>query len=523
MVRSNLRLLAYAATIAAITCPSTHAQTEDEVESAGHALLVGASYGSPLRQTFSAGWFFTPDELGSIAGTTVGGSVGTNGMRVWGGRKVFDYGGGDWRAVLTRTWDHPRGGASPHSTYVGAEVGLGGLRLLSVGYARRIAGPSTGRNHLFTLSVGIEFPILYQSHERLQPPRSTVPPAPPPVAATPLPQDPDKPPDTRVRGYWVDPSSGLMWAAKDNFSRDLTWRKAARYCGDLQLAGFADWRLPTIRELEGIYDRSASAQGLSGPHNNTPISFHVKGDLFLTGDAWSATWRPDERGRPGGFALLFDFVNAKRQISEMYFFTGDRALCVRGEVTVDLSLPGLSRYEAARRAGVDYEMALQDIGNNVVRHDYWGARRGCEDGVVTGRGAERNCRKWVDLTDRLEGVPPLDRVYALGLLGIDRAAEARWAEALPLLERALATRRERYEDDADAADFQVILAQVQIMTGNAAAAAALVKSAIATYETEIERPSALQERYRRRLAAIRKRYGGFEESVIEIVPHRGTE
>ena len=94
--------------------------------------------------------------------------------------------------------------------------------------------------------------------------------------------------DTRVRGHWVDPSTGLMWAGRDNFGRDLNWRQAGKYCGALRLAGHADWRLPTIGELEAIFDRRANALGLGGKRNERSYPFHVKGDLFLTGDSWSA-------------------------------------------------------------------------------------------------------------------------------------------------------------------------------------------------------------------------------------------
>lgn len=89
--------------------------------------------------------------------------------------------------------------------------------------------------------------------------------------------------DTRVRGYWVDPSTGLMWAGRDNFGRNMNWHQADKYCRDLQLAGYRDWRLPQTNELEGIYDRSASSQGLGGKHNESPTTWHVKGDIFLTG------------------------------------------------------------------------------------------------------------------------------------------------------------------------------------------------------------------------------------------------
>ena len=139
-------------------------------------------------------------------------------------------------------------------------------------------------------------------------------------------------PDTRVRGYWVDPSTGLMWAGRDNFGRDLNWRQAAKYCLDLNLAGSADWRLPTISELEGIYDKSADALGLGGKRNEIATSWHVKGDLFLTGWTWSASHLMDARGRPTGWGLLFDFNRGRRFDDELGFRTFKRALCVRGDV-----------------------------------------------------------------------------------------------------------------------------------------------------------------------------------------------
>src|ERR1700722_8967301 len=51
-------------------------------------------------------------------------------------------------------------------------------------------------------------------------------------------------------GTWTDPATGLMWAAKDN-GKDVSWNKAMKYCRDLRLAGFSDWRLAAIDELQG--------------------------------------------------------------------------------------------------------------------------------------------------------------------------------------------------------------------------------------------------------------------------------
>ena len=133
--------------------------------------------------------------------------------------------------------------------------------------------------------------------------------------------------------YWVDPSTGLMWAAKDN-GKDLNWRKATEYCHDLRLAGHSDWRLATIDELERIYDESANASGLAGK-NGHGTSWHVKGNLFLTGSQWSSTQRLDDRGHPNGLVWYFDFGNKYRGSDDGSRFSGRfsdydrRALCVR--------------------------------------------------------------------------------------------------------------------------------------------------------------------------------------------------
>jgi hypothetical protein len=125
-----------------------------------------------------------------------------------------------------------------------------------------------------------------------------------------------------------------MWAGKDN-GKNVNWRKATNYCRDLRLASYSDWRLATIDELEGIYDYNARSPGLAGKHNDEPFPFHVKGNLFLTGDQWSGTQRVDDRGRPNGLVWHFDFVNGHKASGDGSRFSGRfedygrRALCVR--------------------------------------------------------------------------------------------------------------------------------------------------------------------------------------------------
>lgn len=117
--------------------------------------------------------------------------------------------------------------------------------------------------------------------------------------------------ETQMRGYWIDPSTGLMWAGKDN-GKDVSWKNAGKYCRDLRVAGYSDWRLATLAELGMIYDRNANAPGRDGLGAST---WHVKADVFLTGYQWSSSQRNDDRGRPSGYAWYFDFNQGLRSSS----------------------------------------------------------------------------------------------------------------------------------------------------------------------------------------------------------------
>ena len=126
------------------------------------AVLVEAGYIKPVGWSAGGSLFLPKDDVKNSVegggGFIVGGRVGVGGLQAWGGAAVFsNVGGGDLRAVVTRTWDHP-GGASPGATYVGGEVGWGlGFRV-SVGYARRVGGPSAAPANVVTWGVGMDFP-----------------------------------------------------------------------------------------------------------------------------------------------------------------------------------------------------------------------------------------------------------------------------------------------------------------------------------------------------------------------------
>jgi hypothetical protein len=117
--------------------------------------------------------------------------------------------------------------------------------------------------------------------------------------------------ETQAPGSWTDPSTSLMWTGRDT-GRDVSWKNAMKYCRDLRLARYSDWRLANMAELQGVYDSIIAAPGLAGQRKKQrTVTWHVKGNLFLTGNQWSSNYRMDDRGRPSGYAWYFDFNEGK--------------------------------------------------------------------------------------------------------------------------------------------------------------------------------------------------------------------
>jgi hypothetical protein len=84
---------------------------------------------------------------------------------------------------------------------------------------------------------------------------------------------------------WKDSSTGLTWTVEDNGS-DLNWNQANAYCEGLTLDGRTDWRLATLEELEGLYDRSLKKQYKAKGPINLQSANVWSGSKNSLGDSW---------------------------------------------------------------------------------------------------------------------------------------------------------------------------------------------------------------------------------------------
>jgi hypothetical protein len=138
---------------------------------------------------------------------------------------------------------------------------------------------------------------------------------PAPNVAAPLQSLPLAPSGAQSALTWTDPATGLMWAKESNGS-NVTWNQAKRYCADLNLGGYSNWRLATIAELEEIYDPAKNV----GP-------CHVKGEIRFHDLCWSWSSSP---GIDPGEAWGLGFISGQQSSIPAEGSRYDtRVLCVR--------------------------------------------------------------------------------------------------------------------------------------------------------------------------------------------------
>ena len=127
-----------------------------------------------------------------------------------------------------------------------------------------------------------------------------------------------------VDGTVRDTTTSLTWSQKDNGS-DIDFNGAKTFCDNLTLAGHDDWRLPTIEELQALYDEKVASPPTYDFHGK-PYPLRLDPAFQLTAPGiWSSSLRYSNVKVAWSF-----FFSSGRQLSTAPNQTNyQRALCVR--------------------------------------------------------------------------------------------------------------------------------------------------------------------------------------------------
>ena len=152
-------------------------------------------------------------------------------------------------------------------------------------------------------------------------------------------------------GTVTDTATGLMW--QQETARSMSLEAALEYCEGLALAGYEDWRLPNISELQSLVDYSEY-----GPAIDTTV---------FPGTVSSGYWSSTTSASRTDFAWLVSFYDGT--VTDDYKWWSYRVRAVRGGQCWSLGHLVISapKQGAAWRTGAEHEIRWdpKGLGGNV--------------------------------------------------------------------------------------------------------------------------------------------------------------
>jgi hypothetical protein len=113
-------------------------------------------------------------------------------------------------------------------------------------------------------------------------------------------------------GTITDHATGLIWTKNDN-GEGLNWEDALSYAENYEFAGYSDWRLPNVKELQSIVDYTRSPATTSSAAINPMFNCSTitdEGDESNYPFYWSSTTHANWTTSPGSAAAYVCFGEA---------------------------------------------------------------------------------------------------------------------------------------------------------------------------------------------------------------------
>jgi tRNA A-37 threonylcarbamoyl transferase component Bud32 len=176
------------------------------------------------------------------------------------------------------------------------------------------------------------------------------------------------------RGWWQDPKTSLIWAAKE--VEPQSWDDANESCQNLDVGGYQAFRLPTIEELAELRDPKMPNQ-IRGPITTTESTFwsstpdeKVAATASIFGTYENPTPMQLQKNLAEETYLYFHFPEGSRGSSGIFSTWRHAALCVR--------TPGRQAPDSNASAWLDPQTGLvwttQESGRDMSM-PFWGAAK----------------------------------------------------------------------------------------------------------------------------------------------------
>lgn len=114
----------------------------------------------------------------------------------------------------------------------------------------------------------------------------------------------------------TDKATGLMWSKNDS-QQGFDWKNALVHAEESDLAGYTDWRLPNVKELQGIVDYDYAPGAKDSDFNSAAIHpiFNISQITNENGDKdypyfWTSTSARFQKGKPYYYAWYVAFGRA---------------------------------------------------------------------------------------------------------------------------------------------------------------------------------------------------------------------
>jgi len=183
-------------------------------------------------------------------------------------------------------------------------------------------------------------------------------------------------------GTVTDNVTGLTWQQTPQ-DMGLSWQDAVDYCESLELAGYGDWRMPTLKELFSISDFSQGWPYLDTTHFDMAGTFVSKDEQYWADNDYVGTTR--EGGSAAAFGVNHGTGHIKAYPAGASGPMGNYVRAVRGNAsygvndfvdnddgTVTDRATGLMWQQADSGTGMDWEDALAYAeGLTLGGHDDW--------------------------------------------------------------------------------------------------------------------------------------------------------